>query len=272
MEIFKIRWLYASCYEIILANGKAITFDPYVSPLNFPNFGVDDMKTPDYLFCTHTHFDHIMDIGTLMNRNLDAILFVGILGAVPLADYYDLHLGQVNAIRAFQTVVYDDIKVTAYPGKHTRFKAREIEIMSTMAKAPAGLHGAKGMEHLMSVGSVEYTDFLITLPGNFRILFAGGDKNYIAQHEAAAKEAPDLVIRQTANIGSPEEYAELAAKYGAQYILPHHHENTGRKLGIGMDEFTNRVNQKLEQIAPGMRFINPEQFKWYGFSSTLTQL
>lgn len=39
----KIRWIYATCYEIALPNNKVILIDPYISPMKFSNFKLYDI-------------------------------------------------------------------------------------------------------------------------------------------------------------------------------------------------------------------------------------
>ena len=63
----KLTYYGHSCFSIV-AGGKNILFDPYVTPNDLAkNINIDDIKA-DYIFVSHGHFDHISDVMHIANR------------------------------------------------------------------------------------------------------------------------------------------------------------------------------------------------------------
>lgn len=267
----QFRWINASCYEFKLPDGRVITIDPFLDRGD-PNFTVDDMLTPDYVFLTHTHFDHIMELGELMNRNDGAKLFVSDVTATPLADYFQIKFGQVYAVDNGVKLDVDGIGILPSKGKHSRFKVRSRESLAWLAGAAEEECGAKGQEELMLLGSTIYTDFVITLPYNLKMFITGGDMTFSVPYSTAKEQEPFIVIRQVSNLDSPEQYAEIVAKLGGKIVLPHHQEHPEKRLGMPMAEFVERANAHLAKIAPGMVMLHPQQYKWYELGISVNEL
>ena len=265
IECLQFRWINASCYEFKLPDGRVLTIDPYLDRSD-PQFSAKDLLTPDYIFCTHTHFDHITEIGELMHRNDAAKLFVSELTAPALLDYYHLKFGQIYGVTLGHRIIVDHIGILPSHGKHSRFTVREKEFQSALQKLCEAECDIGDMQQLMLLGSTIYTDFMITLPDHLKIFLTGGDKTFSTPYETAKEQAPFIVIRQVSNLDSPEEYAEIVARLGGRIVLPHHQEHAVRRLGMPMEEFAKRASKRLAQIAPGMIMINPAQYQWYEFS------
>ncbi len=261
-SIFQFRWINASCYEIRLPDGRVLMFDPYLDRKD-PSFTVDDMTTPDYIFITHVHHDHVMELGDMMHRSDNVKLFCNELTAPLLTRYFDLHFGQVYGFCNNDHLNVDGIDIYPTQGKHSRFLVREKESQEKLLNLAANDCGAENFEELQLYGSTVYTDYLLTLPGNFRLFLCGGDSTYEKPYRTADQEKPFLLIRQASNFKTPEDYANTVARYGAQLILPHHQEHAERRLFMPMPEFVERANKRLAEIARGMTIFNPEQYKWY---------
>ena len=268
-EELSFRWLHASCYELKLPDGRIITIDPYVLPIGYPNFTEDSYTTPDYVLITHTHFDHILDIPVVMGKNPEARLYIGAQGAIPLGEKYDLLFGQICILENGDEISHGGLRLKAFRGKHSRFISREKERMSNCKLAGVREHGIEGFDALNYVGSVEYSDFLITTPDNFRIFITGGDAEHTIPYDVARDYCPNLLIRQASNFHTPEEYAQCVARYNAQYVLPHHQEFAEKRLGMPMEEFARRVQAELDRLGSPSQFIDPEQFEWYSFSCSI---
>ena len=268
-EELRFRWLHASCYELQLPDRRIITFDPYVIPVGYEAFDINSYSLPDYVLLTHTHFDHITDVAELLKRNLEARLFVGPLGAYALTDRFEMHFGQICIIDHDEEIEHNGLRLNAFRGKHSRFIKREKESTSFLSVAGVAEHGLNDYRNLNLVGSIEYTDYLITTPDNFRIFLCGGDAEHSTTYKTAEKFCPDLVIRQASNFHSPEEYAGILARYHAQYALPHHQEYADRRLGMSMVEYASRTQAELKRLGSPTTFINPEQFTWYSFTSSI---
>ena len=261
-DCLQFRWINASCYEFKLLDGRIITIDPFLDRSD-KSFTVEDLSTPDYVLITHTHFDHIMELGALMERNDSARVFVSEITATELADYFQIRFGQVYGVENNLRLDVDGISILPSHGKHSRFKVRSRESLKWLANAAEKECGAKGQEQLMLLGSTVYTDYTVTLPYNLKIFITGGDKTLSVPYDTAREQAPFIVVRQVSNLDSPEQYAEIVARLGGKIVLPHHQEHPERRLGMPMAEFVERVNAHLNKIAPGMVMLHPQQYKWY---------
>ncbi|MBB5635078.1 L-ascorbate metabolism protein UlaG (beta-lactamase superfamily) [Pedobacter cryoconitis] len=63
----KITYYGHSCFAIEAA-GKHILFDPFISGNELAkNIKIDEIKA-DYIFVSHGHFDHILDVTSIANR------------------------------------------------------------------------------------------------------------------------------------------------------------------------------------------------------------
>lgn len=78
----KITYYGHSCFSV-LAGGKHLLFDPFISGNELAkDINLDDIKA-DYIFVSHGHFDHILDVVTIANRTGAMVL-----GIWELYDYF----------------------------------------------------------------------------------------------------------------------------------------------------------------------------------------
>jgi len=63
----KITYYGHSCFSVV-AGGKNILFDPYISGNELAkDVNIDDIEA-DYIFVSHGHFDHMLDVTAIANR------------------------------------------------------------------------------------------------------------------------------------------------------------------------------------------------------------
>ena len=63
----KITYYGHSCFSV-LAGGKNVLFDPFVSPNELAKeINIDEIKA-DYIFVSHAHYDHISDVVHIANQ------------------------------------------------------------------------------------------------------------------------------------------------------------------------------------------------------------
>ena len=65
---FTIRWLGTACFEIRLDIGKSILIDPYLDDSTNAPITSNQIEACDYIFLTHGHYDHVLDVGKLADR------------------------------------------------------------------------------------------------------------------------------------------------------------------------------------------------------------
>jgi len=57
----KVTYYGHSCFSV-LANGKHVLFDPYITPNELASNVNPDAIQADYIFVSHAHYDHITDV------------------------------------------------------------------------------------------------------------------------------------------------------------------------------------------------------------------
>ena len=69
----KITFLGHACF-LIEMNGKHILFDPFITGNEMASdVNIDDLNV-DYIFLTHGHQDHVLDVEAIAKNNPDALL------------------------------------------------------------------------------------------------------------------------------------------------------------------------------------------------------
>jgi L-ascorbate metabolism protein UlaG (beta-lactamase superfamily) len=78
----KITYYGHSCFSVV-AGGKHLLFDPFISGNELAkHINIDDMQA-DYIFISHGHFDHTLDVVRIANRT-----GAKVLGVWELYDYF----------------------------------------------------------------------------------------------------------------------------------------------------------------------------------------
>jgi len=263
MDGIKIRWITDACYEMVLPDGKVIVTDPDTYCAGLKGFSVNDFSGADYILCTHTHYDHISDIGELAEK-FHSKIFVGIMGAPELCKYFDINYNYIYPVSPGESFECEDFTLEVFRAKHKEFSLdRNLRYSVYRPRTIATMGGKRAVE-LGHIGFLESLDFLITTQNYLRIMIVSGALTYRNIETTVKNKAPDIIIRQCSISQEPEEFADVIARLGCQLVLPHHHQkllNTGR-----MEEYTKKVNEILAIKAPYTKFFNPQPFKWYSIS------
>lgn len=266
LENLRIRWFNDACYEIKLPNGKGILIDPFIDESKFRVKSSDDVEAADYILISHTHFDHVMDLGKV-SRRFDSKIFAGNLSGIELAKYFDIPGYRMNLCGSGDTIFTEDFKMECFRGKHT--KLGEFDRPSNW---PENLQKENLKPDAMAMnlaGSYEYLSYLITLPSGFRILVWGGGADMDAVMHAK-EYRPDISIAQLPR-ESTDEIACLYAAIGGRAIFPHHHD-TFLEMGEEGLRRIEEVVEKTRQRAPGTMVICPEKGKWYQIVTKISLL
>jgi len=263
----KIRWITDACYEMILPNGKVIVTDPDTNYAGLKGFSVKDFSGADYILCTHTHFDHISDIGELAEKYHSKI-FVGTMGAPELCRYFDINYNSIYPVSPGEVFECGDFTLEVFRAKHKDFPLEKNFRPSVFRPRAVNMGGEKGVE-LSHIGFMESLDFLITTQNHLRIMIVSGALTYRNIETTVKNKAPDIILRQCSISLEAEAFADVIDKLGCQLILPHHHQkllDSGR-----MQEYTEKVNEILAVKAPYTKFFNPQPFKWYTISLSIRE-
>ena len=65
---FNLRWLGTSCFQLVLPGDVHILLDPHMDHSPNSPLTSDQIDRCDYMFLTHGHWDHVLDVGKLAER------------------------------------------------------------------------------------------------------------------------------------------------------------------------------------------------------------
>lgn len=258
----RLRWLYETCYEIVLPNGTVILTDPDLTVHNL-EVTAKDIERVDYILCSHTHYDHTSDISYLVEK-FHCKLLVGELSAQDICRCFNLPYSSVYPVGPDDVLEFPDVTFHIFRGKHTApppdpVRGRPASSMETTIKR----WGLEGHGVCDQYGWLEFIDFVIISPNNQTIMICGGIPAFRKSEEMAKRYHPDILIRQPGGFPNVAEYAAYVNRIGAQVVFPSHHENIEKKFHKPMEQVAAETAQALEELGSAAIFVNPEQFKWY---------
>ena len=260
----QVRWFNDACYEIKLPNGKTILLDPYINKSPYKLLGTGDVTGADYMILSHTHFDHVMDVKEL-SQKFNSKIFVGKASAIELACYYDIPGYRIYPCAAGDVFEMGDFTLEVIFGKHTNMGG--MDCPGNMANNLKHFGLEPEMASVMTCGSYEYCNFLITLPDNTQILIWGGEASVEAVNRAGHYH-PDISIVQIPREPA-EQIAQLYLAVGGKVIFPHHHETI-----LDLEGGKERIEEMLaivEQSNPYLNVICPKKGKWYSIQLAVTE-
>ena len=282
----KFRYINFACYEIILPNGKEIVIDPchtmntdgkkdaYMAAGSY-NIPVDwcDYKGADYVLISHTHGDHTLDLGYLV-ENYHPKVVVGAMSAQALAECYNIPLSELYPMFPNEKLEFEDFTVEVFRGKHT-FPRGGNNTIGYKKNHPMKSETSDAAVEAGYMGSIEYCNYLITTKQNLRIYIMGGQPNsyYFNNDFSICKEkAPNIVFKQSSSKYTPEQFAETLDAFGGELVLPVHPDGLLRSpIGCTKDEWFENVNAHLEEIGSSTRVLDPIPLKGYSMGITIEE-
>lgn len=286
----KIRWISVQCYEIVLPGGKTIVTDPFYWDISHfdglteltknqkmerdiyaqSGFSVDDFSGADYILLNHVHGDHSNLTGELWNRFKGRVL-VPAECALEIAKTFDIPYPAIYPLYPGNTYYFDDFTLKTYPGAHDNRAFRDGKFQRpsderTLYDGSEGF-GIPCPSMLGPLGSMYNQNFMIVTKNNYKIDFSAG-RDFEEHVEHVRKEQPNLMLRHRIRSYSPEEYADMIMKMGAQLMMPLHHNNA-RAAGEDLNAYMERVNQELKRRGSAARVFNPEPYRWYRICTSI---
>lgn len=275
----KIRWITTTCFEVVLPNGKVLVFDPWCgksttcTDMNLETgFRVDDFTGADYVFLSHTHYDHIDDVKELIaKKSTDPYgghVFVPALSAQMFAECHNFPI--VNLIPEFPYEKFhlDDLTVTVLPCRH--FLDKGI-FVNTAPAENMRIGRERGFDQkflkLENMGSLEEVDLAIAVPEtNFRFMVLGGRiYRFNNIYKFCEDFQPSFVIRQVSVGATPKDYAEMVARYHAPIVFPSHHDSHHLEDAQHMsyEAYFAEVNRILREMGSQTMVVNIRPLQWY---------
>ena len=253
----KLRWFNDACYEIKLPNGKGILVDPYIDHSKYRVLSAGDVEAADYILISHTHFDHVMDLGNISSK-FDSKIFAGQLSGVELARCYDIPGHRLFLCGPGDRFQLEDFSLECFRGKHT--KIGDIDRPSRWPDNVANDGLDPKTTALNMLGSYEYMIYLLTFPDHTKLLVWGGGATPEAIKQASQFQ-PHISIAQLPR-ESTDQVAALYAAIGGQVIFPHHHDFFIAQGEEGARVIRETV-EKTAALAPATTVLCPEKGKWY---------
>ncbi len=276
----EMRWLGTACFEILLPNKKTLIIDPYLDDsLNAP-LTSDEIKACDYIFLTHGHYDHVLDVGKLADR-FEPKIFCSHVVATSLMEHQGVSSELITQVKSGEILREEGLTVEVLKGFHVDF-AKEYKrlggqdageegpgSMISIKKAITALLGSDRMperfvDWMSRYPQGEQLNFVFDPVRGIRVYMAG---SYPAPSiiEEAKKANAHITLLQVlpGNIlrGLEEQTANLAIASGCRIVVPQHHDpllEGAKKTDLTELKriFTERTDMTFQELVPG---------KWYNF-------
>lgn len=250
-----IKWLAVSSFEI-RCNDLTVVTDPYITECAGTDMTWEAVENCDIICLGHAHWDHVTDIPKLVKK-YEPKLLCGEQTAMPLARWLNYTPSLIYPMYPDMELDFDDVKIRALYGRHKNLKRGFNDLCDRLDSNEHCLRDP-GIASLQAVGSIEYRNFLFTLPNGTKILLWGNDPT-IEQINICKALNPDIAIIQRST--APEEIAEkarFAAAIGCKVLIPHHHDFRG----VDDPSIIEKFKEEFLSLVPDGVFITPVHGKW----------
>ena len=250
-----LKWLSVSCFELRL-NGLTVVTDPYITECVGTDLTFEAVEQCDIICVGHAHWDHVTDIPRLVEKFHPRIL-CGDQTAMPLAAWLNYTPSRIYPMYPDTELDFDSVKIRALYGRHKDLKKgfndlrAHLETNEICAKDP-------GIASLQAVGSMEYRNYLFTLPNGVKLLIWGNSPTPEQVNLCKALK-PDIAILQRSS--DPEgivSMADFAAKIGCKVLIPHHHDFRR----VDPPEYIEAFREEFLRRVPDGRFVAPRHGEW----------
>lgn len=257
----QIKWLAVSCFEIKCGNTTIVT-DPYITECVGTDLDYTAIDNCDIICLSHAHFDHITDIPRLAKKFNNPKLLCGEQTMYPLAKWLNYNPALMYPMYPDTELDFGDVKIKALYGRHAN---------QAHAVAKPGMNDfeqyllnhneickQEGIRDLHLVGSLEYRNYLFTLPNGTKILFYGND--VITELTNLCKQyKPDIaIIQRSTTEQAVKAKANFAKEIGCKVYIPHHHDFTK----VDDISVTENLKKAYLDVVPNGIFITPKHGEW----------
>lgn len=217
--MIKIKWLTNSAFELTFEDNKVITFDPCVRFMAYKGLSEKDYNKTDYVLVSHLHWDHIADIRYLYEQ-YNPIILCGLLSRQPLVHYLNANFADVYPAVINQELDFGSFRVKPLYAIHRNVKKRLSDFAGSDSKTYTQIDG--DIASVAEMGSLEMTNYLITLPNGKTILFWGGEFGTV-QENLLKDLKPDVAIMQ-ASPTMMDRFDKIVDSINPSVVIPYHHD------------------------------------------------
>ena len=164
-----LRWLTCACFEIRTPDGFSIVIDPYISAAKATELTAGDIQGADLILVSHTHYDHVTDVKTLMDK-FDSRVLVGDQSAFAFARWLNCNPTQLYPMAPGMELDFGPARVKALFARHSDPHQPLLARLTQICALPAV---DEAMAETQWFGTLEYRNYLITLASGLKILFWG---------------------------------------------------------------------------------------------------
>jgi L-ascorbate metabolism protein UlaG (beta-lactamase superfamily) len=274
-----------SCFELILSRDVHIMLDPYMDDSHNSPITTEEIARCDYIFLTHGHWDHVLDVGKLANRFFPKI-FCNSATSGALIEHQQIAPELITEITIGDTVKEQKFIVEVLLGVHTNAareykrltgkdmpkpedfkdeKERLREIIRT-ANGNAQMHEKYPEWRKMYPTGGEQLNFVFEGKDGQRLYVAGSypDPQVL---ETAKKASADITLLQCMSAnklkGIEQDTADVAINSGCKTVVPQHHDPI-HKGGTKTDltELKHILKERSDIV-----FLEMTPGKWYSFEN-----
>jgi L-ascorbate metabolism protein UlaG (beta-lactamase superfamily) len=210
----------------------------------------------DYLFLTHTHPDHALDMPYIAKKTGAKV--IGTESSANVARAYDVPEKQIQVVKGGEELKLDGFSVCVIRSLHGIF--RKGQTPGPPPLIPAGLKAPLRFAQHQEGGTLAY---LFTIGGHRIILF--GSMNYIESEVSGLR--PDVaMIGAMPERNNIEDYTPrlMKALGNPPLVLPTHWDRFNVPHSVSQAPAVRRLQSFLDEIraaSPRTRVIVPEYFK-----------
>ena len=276
----KMRWLGTACFEIMLSDKQTVVIDPYVDDSVSSPFMSDRIEGCNYIFITHGHYDHVLDVGKLAHRFRPKI-FCSEVTAESLITHQKVSPSLINRVKPGDTIREEGLTVEVLHGVHVDFGREYLRLtgrqLSDEGPDPKVMI-KKALMAMMETDQIpeqfpewmgkyppgEQLNFVFELVGGKRIYMAGA---YPAPEviEEAEKAKAHITLLQVLPgktlAGIEEQVAQLAIASGCRIAVPQHHD----PLLPGAIKTDLSQLKKIMEEKTDIDFMELVPGEWYSF-------
>ncbi len=275
-----MRWLGTACFEIVLPNKKTLIIDPYVDDSVSAPITSDEFQGCDFIFITHGHYDHILDVSKLAKRFSPKIFCNEVTGN-SLTEFQDVGPGLITTVKPGDVIQEEGLTVEVLKGVHVDFAKEYIRLtgrdmaegdndfMDIVKNALMVMLGSDRIpqqfeEWMMKYPQGEQLNFVFEPKGGKRIYMAGSYPDPIvveaARHANAHITLLQVLPGHTLR-GIEEQTASVAIASGCKIVVPQHHDllmEGGKETDLSELKkiLADKGDMAFQEFVPG---------KWYGF-------
>ena len=275
-----MRWLGTACFEIVIPNKQTIVIDPFLDDSVSAPITSDEIEGCDYIFLTHGHYDHVLDVGKLAER-FNPKIFCSDVAAASLKEFQGVSPALITEVKAGEVIHEEALTVEILKGLHVDFNKEykritgddltfnEADPMDVIKKAVHVVFGTNNLPDQFGEWMAQYPqgdqlNFVFDLLNDKRIYMAGSypDPNIIEVAQRAEAYITLLQVLPGRTLrGLEQQTASLAMASGCKIVIPQHYDPLfeGSEL-TDLTELKRILEEKtdiaFQELVPG---------RWYSF-------